>query len=260
MKKILSRLFLLFPLAASAEDRQIAGIFAQYHAEGTLVLSALHSGKTYLHNDIRAERRFSPASTFKIPNTLIALETKASTGPDDTFKWNEQTYDFPDWNHDQTLASAFKVSCVWCYQELARRVGAEQYRDYLRRMDYGHLQTPFETTTFWLDGSLQISPLEQIAFLKKLYRRSLPFGAAAYEGLRQIMLAEATPDFKLYAKTGWAARMQPQVGWYVGYVETLSEVWLFALNMNIHGEQDLPLRQKITREVLAAKGILKKPD
>ncbi|BBL73527.1 class D beta-lactamase [Methylomagnum ishizawai] len=259
MKKILSLLFLLFSLAANAEDRQIARIFTRHDANGTLVLSALNSGKTYLHNAVRAERRFSPASTFKIPNTLIALEAKAIAGPDDVFKWNGQTYDVPDCNRDQTLASAFKSSCVWCYQELARRVGADQYRDYLRRMDYGHLQAPFETTTFWLDGSLQISPLEQIAFLKKAYRRRLPFGAAAYEGLRQIMLGEATPGFKLYAKTGWVARTKPEVGWYVGYVEVPGEVWLFALNMDIHGKQDFPLRQQITREALAAKGILKNP-
>lgn len=249
-------LFLLFSLAASANDKEIGKLFSQQNIEGTMVISSLQSKQTFIHNDARAEQRFSTASTFKILNTLISLEEKAIAGRDDVFKWDGHVYDFPSWNQDQTLASAFKVSCVWCYQELARKVGEEKYREYIKSLAYGELREPFNETLFWLDGSLQISVKEQIAFLKKVYLRLYPFSGHSYETLRQIMVVEKTPDYTIRAKTGWAARVNPQVGWYVGYVETPKDVWFFATNMVIRDVKDLPFRQQLTNEALRAKGII----
>lgn len=249
---------LLFSLPAFAEDSAVATLFAREGVDGTIVISSLSSVQTFIHNDSRAQQRFPCASTFKILNTLIALEEKAVTGKDDVLKWNGLNHEFLDWNRDQTLESAFRVSCVWCYQELARRIGPEKYRNYIRKTTYGVLREPFETTTFWLDGSLQISATEQVEFLKKIYVHSPPFSAASYETLRHIMLVENAPSFSTYAKTGWAARANPQIGWYVGYVETADEVWFFATNIEIRTEKDLLLRQKLTRESLQEKGIIKK--
>ncbi|OAI29859.1 class D beta-lactamase [Methylomonas koyamae] len=243
------------PGPARAEDPALAKLFADRGLEGTVVISSLRTGQSFVHNDARANRRLPVASTFKIINTLIALQERAIAGKDDTLHWDGQIHDFPDWNRDQTLASAFKVSCVWCYQELARRIGADVYRRYLQQTEYGELREPFALTEFWLDGSLQISAAEQVEFLRKLVRRSLPFDEFAYDTLRDIMLAEQTPAYALRAKTGWAARANLQVGWYVGYVETQAEVWLFALNIDVRGKDDLALRQKLAREALAVKGI-----
>lgn len=241
---------------AAAEDQSIAGIFDRHGVKGAIVVSSLHEGKTFMHNDARANERFTAASTFKILNTLISLEEKAVSSKDDIFKWNGHAYSIPDWNRDQTLESAFKASCVWCYQELARKVGAGKYRAYLRKTGYGELHQPFKTTTFWLDGSLKISAVEQIDILKKIYRRSLPFSTASYDTLRQVMLVEQTPKFSLRAKTGLAGDSKPQVGWYVGYVETAADVWFFALNMEVRDAKDIPLRLTLAREVLRSKGVL----
>ncbi|NTW50831.1 MAG: class D beta-lactamase, partial [Chlorobiales bacterium] len=224
--------------------------------DGTVVISSLHGGQTFVYNAPRANHRFPTASTFKILNALISLEEKVILGKDDVLKWNGHTYDFQDWNRDQTLESAFKVSCVWYFQELARRVGAEKYRNYLQKSAYGALREPFEETTFWLDGSLEISAIEQVEFLKKVYQHTLPFSESSYETLRQIMLVEKTPTYTMRAKTGWATRVTPQVGWYVGYVETANEVWFFATNIDTRDEKDLPLRQKLTRQALQEKGII----
>lgn len=247
--------FSLFNHAAAA-DQAIARIFDRHGVNGAIVVSALRGGQTFMHNQARANKRFTAASTFKILNTLISLEEKAVSGKGDIFKWNGHVHSIPNWNRDQTLESAFKASCVWCYQELARKVGAEKYRDYLRTTGYGELDEPFKTTTFWLDGSLKISAVEQIEILKKIYKRSLPFSAASYDALRQVMLVEQTPDFSLRAKTGLAGDSKPQVGWYVGYIETAADVWFFALNMEVHGAKDIPLRLTLTREVLRSKGVL----
>ncbi|MFN3611067.1 OXA-198 family carbapenem-hydrolyzing class D beta-lactamase [Tepidimonas sp.] len=258
----MSKLFILFlallwSLSAAAEDQVLAGLFSQQRLDGTIVISSLHNGNNFIHNDLRANQRFPIASTFKIMNTLIAVEENAISGKDEVLKWDGNIYDFPDWNHDQTLESAFKVSCVWCFQEFARRVGAEKYRGYLRKTAYGELREPFDETTFWLDGSLQISAIEQINFLKKVYLRTLPFSAHSYETLRQVMLVEQTPSYTMWAKTGWATRVKPQVGWYVGYIETPQDVWFFATNIEVRDKQDLPLRQQLTRDALKAKGVIK---
>ncbi len=250
-------LALLWSLPAVAEDQVLAGLFSQQRLDGTIVISSLHNGKNFIHNDLRANQRFSTASTFKIMNTLIAIEEKAISEKDEVLKWDGHIYEIPDWNHDQTLESAFKVSCVWCFQELARRVGAEKYRSYLRKSAYGELREPFDKTTFWLDGSLQISAIEQINFLKKIYLRTLPFSARSFETLRQVMLVEQTPSYTIWAKTGWATRVTPQVGWYVGYIETSKDVWFFATNIEVHDKQDLPLRQQLTHDALQAKGVIK---
>ena len=261
MQKHMNKFFIAFlgfilSVPAVAQDEALAKLFAQQGIDGTIVISSLRSGMTFTHNELRAKQRFSTASTFKILNTLISLEEKTISGKGDVLKWDGHIYDFPDWNRDQTLESAFKVSCVWCFQEFARRTGPEKYRNYLRKSVYGELHEPFEVTTFWLDGSLQISAIEQFNFLKKVHLRTLPFSASSYETLRQIMLVEQTPAFTLWAKTGWATRIKPQVGWYVGYVETPKDVWFFATNIEVRDEKDLPLRQKLTREALQTKGVI----
>ena len=247
---------LLWSMPALAEDPALAELFSQQGVQGTIVMSSLNGGKTFIHNDLRAGQRFSPASTFKIPNTLIALEEKAFAGKDAIFKWDGHLHDVATWNHDQTLTSAFKVSCVWCFQELARRVGAEKYQQYLRDLNYGEWREPFVATTFWLDGSLQISALEQVNFLRRVYRRELPLSDPAYETLKHIMLVEEGNTYTLWAKTGWAARVTPPVGWYVGYVETPTDVWVFATNIELRDEKDLELRQKLTRSALQVKGVI----
>ncbi len=256
MKHIFLIVFVLISNLALAEDKAISSIFSAESADGTIILQSLRGGRTITHNDERAYRRFASASTFKIFNTLIAVEENVVRLGDTAFKWNGKTYDFPDWNRDQTLESAFKASCVWCYQEIAQQVREESYRRYLALANYGELTDMPDVTTFWLDGSFTVSAVEQVAFLRKVYLRELPFRDDAYNALRQVMLAEQTDSYRLFAKTGWAARMSPQIGWYVGYVETADDVWFFATNLTLRSNADLGLRQKLTKAVLQAEHII----
>lgn len=245
----------LVPFQAWAEDVEFAKLFSNMGVIGTIVISPINEGKTFVHDDLRASRRFSAASTFKILNTLVSLEENVIS-VNDTLKWDGISREIPAWNRDQSLESAFRSSCVWCFQELARRVGAAKYKHHLAASAYGGLHEPFIETTFWLDGSLKISAVEQVEFLKKLYRRSLPFKDSSYNSLRQFMLVEQNSEYALRAKTGWATKANPPIGWYVGYVETRKGTWFFAMNMDTPDQSDLPLRQKITREALRAKGII----
>lgn len=248
-------LLLLIPLGAWAEDADIARFFSQAGVVGTMIIAPLQGDEAIVHDDLRSNRRYPAASTFKILNTLIALEEGIfSAGA--TFKWDGVAREVQDWNRDQTLESAFRVSCVWCFQQLAAKIGAGKYKQYLAAASYGELRVPFDETSFWLTDSLTISATEQIRFLKRIYRQSLPFKASSYETLREIMLVEQDQQHSLRAKTGWAARTDPRVGWYVGYVETTRGTWFFALNLDTRNPGDLPLRQKIAQDALRAKGII----
>lgn len=255
------RIFLLaFCLCISftscAEDATIAQLFRKAGIDGTIVIESFSTGRRFVHDDSRSQQPYTVASTFKIFNTLIALEEGAISGADAKFRWNGTKYEIADWNHDQTLEGAFKVSCVWCYQELAERVGSEKYRDYIHQAQYGRLREPFNETEFWLDGSLTVSAEQQVAFLRQVTKRSLPLEASSYDVLKRIMLTEETGQYRLYGKTGWAIHTKPHVGWFVGYVETLSDTWLFALNLDTRDAKDLPLRIQITKEALRTIGVL----
>lgn len=257
MRPIFTLLIAMFYSApVHAEDPGIAQLFAEAGVEGTIVIATLDGGETYVHNEARAERRFPSASTFKIFNTLIALDEGALPGLDEVIRWDARVHDLPDWNQDHTLKSAYAASCVWCYQELARRIGGERYRAHLAGASYGQLQEPFDETTFWLDGSLTISAREQVGFLRQVILRTLPYAVSSYEGLREVMPVEQGEDYSLRAKTGWAAGSTPQIGWYVGYIEKPDVTWIFAMNIDMRSKADLPMRQTLARASLQAKGII----
>jgi beta-lactamase class D len=111
-------------------------------------------------------------------------------------------------------------------------------------------------TTFWLEGDLKISAREQIDFLKKLFQDQLPYKKAHLNILKKIMIVDETPQYVIRAKTGWAMRIKPQIGWYVGYVETNGQVWFFAINIDIEQKKDSTYRKEIIMEALRLNGII----
>ena len=243
---------LAFVPSAHSEDLDIAKLFNEKYLKGTIIISSLDGGKTYIHNDERANTRFVPASTFKIPNTLIALEESAVANEKEIIKWDGKDKGIPIWNKDQSMETAFPSSCVWFYQELAKRVGKDKYSSYLKKMKYGNEQVGSGITTFWLEGDLKISAAEQITFLQKLYTREYPFKSSSYEVLRNLMVIERTPAYTIRVKTGWSQK----VGWIIGYIESGEKVWFFATNMDIAKLEDCHFRQEITLEALKLKGII----
>ena len=243
----------------NAQDEDLARLFSDRKLTGTLIIESLDGKPTYRHNPERSEERFIPASTFKIPNTLIALEVGALKDENEVIKWDGQKRFLPDWNRDQALPSAFQVSCVWFYQELARRVGDEAYRKYLGKLEYGNRLTGPKVDTFWLDGEIRISAREQVNFLRRLVNNDLPFKPNHIDLLKKIMINEERPEHVLRAKTGWAVRTGTQIGWFVGWLERKNgEVWLFALNFDSEYDKDKDARKQITLDALKLKGLLER--
>ncbi len=243
--------------SASADSR-ITAIDDVFQSEGivaTLVVESADGGTSLVYNEARSVERFSPASTFKIPNTLIALENLVVASKDSVFEWDGTDKGMQQWNHDQTLESAFKVSCVWCYQDMARIIGTKRYETALEVLGYGNQLVGNEVDAFWLNGNLQISAREQAAFLRQLTLQEIPFQNEHVETLKNIMLVEKTASYAIYAKTGWAATT-PQVAWYVGFVTRDDETWTFAMNMRVDHPEQVSLRKELTMRSLRTLEII----
>lgn len=240
----------------NAEEPSLAKLFTERNVEGTIIISSLDGRTEYFYNKARSEKRFLPASTFKIPNTLIALEERAIVNEKEIIKWDGKDKGWSSWNKDQSLETAFPISCVWFYQELAKRVGNSKYLSHIDKLHYGNKMTGSDVTTFWLEGDLKISAREQIDFLKKLYKDQLPYKNEHLKILKKIMVVDEKPQYVIRAKTGWAMRKKNQHGWYVGYVETSGQVWFFATNIDIKRKSDATYRKEITMEALKLEGIL----
>jgi len=241
--------------AAAADDPELAALFRARGVTGTMLITSVSGDTAFAYNQTRAGIRYSPASTFKIANSLIALEERAIRDEHDTLRWDGVERSIPSWNRDHCLESAFRASCVWFYQEIARRVGMEKYRSYLKSLAYGNQRTGTSVDRFWLDGALSISAVEQIEVLKNVHARRYPFSRRSYDILQTIMVDLSGPAYVLRAKTGRTGG-DADLGWYVGYVQTDRTVWFFAMNIDLRAETDVPLRKELALEALRRKGII----
>jgi beta-lactamase class D len=257
MKRLIAVVALL---AASVLEAKPAGFmegfFRARGLEGTVVLRSLKTGKEHVYNAKRSAERLSPASTFKIPNTLIALQEKAIDGVDGMFTWDGAERPIPAWNKDMNLEEAFQSSCVWCYQDLARKMGRTAYARYLKEMRYGNMTIGNDVAAFWLDGSLRISAREQIDILMKIHAKTYRFDRTHYDTLERIMRVESAENYTIRGKTGWTMGAKPQVGWYVGWVETGDDVWFFAINVNIHKPEDARFRKEALHAAMRETGLI----
>lgn len=223
---------------------------------GNTVLLNANTSELKVFNKERSDSMFLPASTFKILNSLIALQTGAVKSINDTIKWDGVDRGWTEWNKDQTMKTALPVSCVWFYQELARRIGREDMQKWIDSVGYGNQKMGPEIDKFWLDGDIRISAIQQVLFLEKLINDKLPFDEEIQQTVKEIMITDSTSNYILHSKTGWAMRVDRQIGWFVGYVETEEGKWIFATNIDISKKTDLKYRSKITYEILKNEGII----
>ena len=243
---------------AYADDAATFTLEAEFHqrgVKGTFVRLDIATDRVTLVNEPRAQKRFVPASTFKIANSLIAIESGAVKGPADVFAWDGKPAPMKDWERDMTLAEAIRVSNVPVYQEIARRIGLKNYEDWLDRLGYGNANPGTSVNRFWLDGPLTISAIEQTSFLAALALQELPLSKATQSAVKDMLLQETRGSRRLYAKTGWLTTTTPQIGWWVGWVEGDGRIDTFALNFDVSSESDLPKRQEIGLAILAQMGL-----
>src|SRR4051812_14112506 len=181
-------------LAKHFADEGAVGTFVGYKTEDYLIIAS---------DKDRPGQAFLPASTFKIPNSLIALETGVVEDPDkDVFKWDGVKRDIEAWNRDHTLRSAIAASAVPVYQEIARRIGAERMQQHVDLLDYGNHNIGGGIDQFWLTGELRIDPIQQIDFVDRLRRGVLPVSKRSQDLVRDILPVTKVGEAVIRAKTG----------------------------------------------------------
>lgn len=239
------------------ESTEVAAIFTGGGVVGTFVLYDVSTDRYVGHDRSRAQTRFIPASTFKIPNSLVGLAVGAVASVDEIVPYTGPAQPFIEsWGRDMGLRDAIALSNVPIYQELARRIGLERMGEHVRRLEYGNMAIGDQVDRFWLNGPLKISAVEQVLFFGKLAKCELPYAAAQQQSLCEILLLEQGPGWKLYGKTGWQNAPEPGVGWWVGWVEKGEHVYSFALNMDIRRETDAVRRVELGRASLVALEVL----
>jgi beta-lactamase class D len=239
-------------LAKHFDDDGTAGVFAAYEVDGNSIVAS---------DGPRSRQALLPASTFKIANSIIALETGVVTDPDkDIFKWDGTVRIFPDWNRDHTLRSAIAASAIPVYQEIARRIGADRMKAYVEMLGYGNRDiggAPIDY--FWLSGNLRISPLQQIEFLDRLRRGALPVSERSQALTRDILPVTKVRASVIRAKSGLigvddkspAGGVSATVGWLVGWAEKGSRQTVFALNLDIREPRHIASRVKLAQLLLS---------
>ncbi len=250
MKKLIFLLVLpILSYSQNIDSLKIAKIF--HNQTGTFVFYNQQSEKYFILNKERAEERFLPASTFKILNSLIALQLKIIPDENYIFKWDRIKYENKNWNKDHNLESALKYSVVPIFRNIAKEIGKKNYEKYLDAVSYGNCVVGKDTTNFWLDNSLKISAMEQVIFLKRFYRYQLPFDKEVVDLLKKILPTERIKDISIHYKTGAGkSEKNKWIFWNVGYFEKGKNFFCFAFNIEDDNFDDgVKKRNEITKNI-----------
>jgi beta-lactamase class D len=241
-------------------DDSLGKYFKDNNVEGCFALFNNANGKFTVYNiDRYKDSAYLPASTFKIVNSLIGLQTGVISNTQMVIKWDGITRRVNEWNKDLTMYEAFRVSAVPYYQEVARRIGKDTMQFWLDSLHYGTTKIKTRIDTFWLDNSLKITPDEELGLVKRLYFKQLPFFGNYQDSVKKIMLFEDTPAYRLSYKTGWGQKENGnQLGWTVGWIEENGHPYFFVLNIESKDKNfDMStVRMKILKDILSHLGFM----
>jgi beta-lactamase class D len=212
-------------------DNNLEKFFAANHTEGCFALLNNATAEFTLYNLTRfRDSSYLPASTFKIVNALVGLQTGKISNDSMVIAWDRIDRGRTECNEDMSMYTAFRRSCPPWYQELARRIGKGTMQHWLDSLSYGN-KTISRVDSFWLDNSLKIRPDEQLGLMKRLYFNQLPFFRLNQEIVKKAMLFEDKPQYRLSYKTGWGFKENGRdLAWVVGWIEENNHPYFFVLN------------------------------
>jgi len=219
--------------------------------------------ESYYSNDFEWSKQGQlPASTFKITNSIIAIETGVVKNDSTIFKWNGEKRRNKSLEQDLTLKEAFHYSCVPCYQEVARAVGIKKMKEQINLLNYGHIKVDSLTLeNFWLIGDSRITQFEQIEFLSQFYESNLSISERTESIMKRMIVLEENEAYKISGKTGWSYTNGIDNGWFVGYIEVNQNIYYFATNITPRKGFDIntfpAIRKNVTFETFKALNILK---
>ena len=254
----LAALTAVAPAYADTQEREdLASAFQEQGTKGAFALFDPASGRLVTVGGKRAEARFIPASTFKIANSIIALEAGVVKDENEIIPYGGKPQPFKQWEKDMSMREAIAISAVPIYQELARRIGLSRYGEWLEKLNYGNKQVGAVVDRFWLDGPLQTSAVEQARFAAALGEQKLPASARSQTIVRDILKQEVKDGRILYAKTGWYVPKgdEQQIGWWTGWVDDGGKISAFSLNMDMETVADAGKRMAIGKAILGKLGV-----
>ncbi|HEY0432564.1 MAG TPA: penicillin-binding transpeptidase domain-containing protein [Chitinophagaceae bacterium] len=265
MRSVKGVCLLLLTLAACSPnnvkiENSLGRFFDEYHARGTFAIFDNGTGQFTVYNLKRyRDSAYLPASTFKIVNSLIGLQTGKISSDSMVIKWDGVKRSNPDWNRDLTMYDAFRVSAVPYYQEVARRIGKDTMQHWLDSLSYGTRKITGRIDSFWLDNSLKITPDEELGLVKKLYFNQLPFFDTYENMVKRAMLFEDNANYRLSYKTGTGnLENGDKLAWIVGWIEENKHPYFFVLNFQLPpGDVDIrAIRMKMLKGILAQLGFM----
>lgn len=224
---------------------------------GSAVLYDTKMNQYTIYNEDESTTRFAPNSTYKIFSALFALENEIITEDNSEMAWDGTFYKYDKWNQNQDLFTAMENSTTWYFQHLDQQLGKKKLQTYFEQMNYGNENLSSNITDYWMDGSLKISPVEQIRMLKKFYDNDFSFDQSTIQTVKNSILLEETNEHRLSGKTGTADVNGEHVdGWFIGYVETADNTFFFAVH--IQGEKDAggSTASEIALSILEKEGII----
>lgn len=239
------------------QSTEIQSIIDTSRVEGSVLIFDPVKNTFFSNNFDWAKTGRLPASTFKIPNSIISLELGLVQDDSTMFKWDGQKRMMKIWDRDMNFHDAFHLSCVPIYRQLARNIGTQQMKDHISKFNYGTMEIDSTNIDmFWLAGNSKISQFQQIDFLKRFNEKQLDISDSTYAIMKRMMIIENSNGVVLRGKTGWTQTEKGDNVWYVGFIESKGQTWYFATNLNATEKTNIDtlpeLRKAITSSALTA--------
>ena len=234
----------------------LSSYFKNY--EGSFVLFDSNRDSWIVYDMEHATHRISPDSTYKIYDALWGLEENIITPQNSLLMWNGKNYPFETWNSDQTLQSAMTSSVNWYFQAIDEQLASTNIRNYIQQIGYGNENVSGRLSTYWLESSLKISPVEQVKLLTKLQNNSLGFSSENINAVKDAICLSSSDAGTFYGKTG-TGRVDGQDvnGWFIGYIETADNTYFFATNIGADSDATGGNATEITMSILSDMNIWK---
>ena len=234
----------------------LSAYFSGY--EGSFVLYDLNGDTWNIYDMEQATLRTAPDSTYKIYDALFGLE-EGVIAPNDSFMaWNETDYPFEAWNADQDLYSAMQSSVNWYFQEIDKQIGSSAIQGYIQKIGYGNENISADLSSYWMQGTLKISPVEQVELLTVLHNNNFDFAPENVKAVKNAICLFSSEGKNLYGKTG-TGRVDGQDvnGWFVGYIEAAGNTYFFATNIQAAENATGSKASEISLSILSDMGIWK---
>ena len=234
----------------------LSSYFKNY--EGSFVLFDSNRDSWIVYDMEHATHRISPDSTYKIYDALWGLEENIITPQNSLLMWNGKNYPFETWNSNQTLQSAMTSSVNWYFQAIDEQLASTNIRNYIQQIGYGNENVSGRLSTYWLESSLKISPVEQVKLLTKLQNNSLGFSSENINAVKDAICLSSSDAGTFYGKTG-TGRVDGQDvnGWFIGYIETADNTYFFATNIGADSDATGGNATEITMSILSDMNIWK---